>query len=102
MGRHWGVGRKYKSLFTQHVRIAAVSARTPKATGRRCVHLTIQLGKGKRRPDPDAYWKVTLDALKACGLLVDDGPKWCELAPVEYERREMDGCVVTLEELPDE
>ncbi len=51
---------------------AAARAGIAPATGKRRVRLTVLVGPGKRRPDPDAFWKSLLDAMAACGLLVND------------------------------
>lgn len=61
-------------------------AEAPRATGKRRVTLTIVLGPRQRGGDPDAYWKSLLDALAACGQLVDDSRKWVETPPVLFER----------------
>lgn len=53
---------------------------------RRRVTLTIELRPGQRAPDPDAYWKSTLDALVKVGALKNDSYKWVESAPVIYVR----------------
>jgi hypothetical protein len=53
---------------------------------KRRVTLTITLQPGKRAPDPDAYWKSTLDGLVKCGALKNDSHKWVMLAPVIYVR----------------
>jgi hypothetical protein len=38
--------------------------------------------------------------LTRAGLVVDDAPAWCEIAPVTFERGEGRRAVVTLENLP--
>ena len=48
-----------------HARLSGI----PPATGRRRVSLVLTLAPRQRGGDPDAYWKSTLDALTACGLL---------------------------------
>ncbi len=102
MSQHWGVAARMKQLYADHVSIAKVKAGVPVATGRRRVHLTIRLTYRQRRADPDAWWKVVLDALVKAKLLKDDNPKWCVLAPVEYERGTVSGSVIVLEEIEDE
>ena len=49
--------------------------------------------------DPDASWKVILDACVAAGRLVDDGPQWCELGPVNYGRGPKRATTIILEEI---
>lgn len=87
IGGHWGSASKRKkadrniiTCYTHHL---------PKAHGKRRVTLTITLGKGQRGCDPDAYWKSLLDALVHAGQLVDDSPKWVELAPVIFNRSQV-------------
>jgi hypothetical protein len=81
--------------------VVAVYARLsgiPRATGQRRVGLTIVLGRGQRGCDGDAPWKSLLDSLVSAGLLVDDAPAWCELAPVKFRRGER-GTEITLTDL---
>jgi hypothetical protein len=81
---HWGKAHRLKADWTQRVMVAKSNLRTPKATERRRVDILVALGKGKRKTDPDALWKASLDALKLNGLLVDDSPTWCEMGTVRY------------------
>jgi hypothetical protein len=59
----------------------ALAQRIPRAAGRRRVSLVITLAPGRRAPDPDVVWKSLLDALTACGLLVDDSARWGRTRP---------------------
>lgn len=71
-----------------------------KASGKRRVTLSIHRKPKCRGGDADAYWKSTLDALVACGALVDDKHQWCELAPVRFpERSEWWGTEILLEDI---
>lgn len=81
---HWAVAHKMKNRDKVEVRYA--SNHIPKATTKRRVELVIELGKGQRACDPDAYFKSLGDALTACGLLVNDSHKWVEWSPVQYVR----------------
>lgn len=83
---HWSKGAKLKKHDKRIVWTASLECKVPKATVKRLVGLTINLGKGQRACDPDAYWKSLLDALVKCGMLVNDSPKWVELLPVKYTR----------------
>lgn len=87
-GCHWSVRSKLKRLDREMVSAYAWRTQIPRAKGKRRITLTIILGKRQRGCDPDAYWKLLLDAMKYAGLIVDDSPKWVELAPVQYERGE--------------
>lgn len=51
---------------------------------RRHVGLTVHgWGGPGGRPDPDAFLKASLDALKAARLIVDDCKHWCGWSPPE-------------------
>ena len=86
VGRHWSVGARLKKRDRKFVGVAVVAHGVPLARCKRRVTLTIVLGPRQRQCDPDAPWKSLLDALKACGALVDDSPDWCEVAPLVIER----------------
>ena len=58
----------------------------PRAETKRRVTLHIVLDKGERGCDPDAYFKVTGDALKNCGALIGDSRKWVEWVTPRYSR----------------
>ena len=73
----------------------------PAATGKRKVGLRLTMAAGQRRCDVDAYWKSLLDALKFCGLIVDDGPLWLEITPVEFDPVRLDGHFLTTITLED-
>lgn len=98
--RHWSVRKRAKDGDKAIVALYAQVQGIPRAAGRRRVTLWVGLAKGRRRHDPDAFWKSLLDALTAAGLLVDDGPEWCELAPVQYGRPPEPFTAITLEDIP--
>lgn len=75
------------------------ACKAPRATGKRRVHLIIILKPKQRACDPDSYHKSLLDALKQCGMLLDDNRQHCELAPVLFERSKSWGTVIRLEEI---
>lgn len=81
---HWAVANKLKKRDKVEVRYA--SNHVPPATTKRRVELIIELGKGQRGCDPDAYFKSLGDALVTAKLLVNDSHKWVEWSPVQYER----------------
>lgn len=71
----------------------------PKATGKRKVSMHIVL-TGREKPyDPDNAWKSVLDALKACGQLVDDSHRHCELGAITYDRALKGSTTITLEDV---
>jgi len=103
---HWAsAGRRKKrdyavvALFMSGA-AKAISQRSTKGTRRR-VSLKLILRPRQRAGDADAYWKVLLDGLVRCGMLVDDSRTWCEVTPVEYERGTAKtwGTVITIEEV---
>lgn len=71
-----------------------------KAAGRRRVGMLIRYARGKTPVDPDAYFKSVLDALRKCGLLLEDNRHAVELGSVSYEEAPRKGLVITLEDLP--
>lgn len=98
LGCHWAVAHKRKRADKATIALEAKQQGLPLATGKRRVSLVLTLPKGQRRWDSDAFWKTMLDGLTACGLLVDDSPKWCELGPVEQVRGKVKRTVVVLED----
>lgn len=84
LNSHFMVAHKLKNRDKVEVRYS--SNHVPKATTKRRVELIIELGKGQRAADPDAYFKSLGDALVNAGLLVNDSHKWVEWMPVKYER----------------
>ncbi len=84
MNVHWSVANKKKKADT--LMISACSQHIPKALGKRRVELIIEMGSKQRCADVDAFWKVVLDSLVRCRLLVDDHPKHCEIMPVQFPR----------------
>ncbi len=99
-GKRWPILHRLKFQFEQHVALAMREQRTPKATGLRRVALRAILGKGRKRPDKDAYDKICLDVLVRCGLLLDDSERGLVgRMEVEFERAPQDGSVILLEEM---
>lgn len=94
---HWGKRARLKRLDRETVAVYALNARVPRATGRRRVSVAVTTAATP--PDADNLLKSLLDALTACGLIVDDSPEWCELGAVAVARGKADRTVVTLEDL---
>jgi len=98
MGGHWSRAHKLKKASKQVVWAHSVSM--PKAFVKRRLTIHIYLRPRQRAGDVDAYFKDACDALKSCGLIVDDSPKWLELMPVQYHReKEWWGTVFVLQNL---
>ncbi len=99
LGRHWAVKAKLKKGDREVVAFYARLHGVPKSVGKRRVSLEVVL-TGRQKPlDDDNAFKGCLDALVACGLLVDDSPKWCSLGGVSYSREGEPGTTVVLTEL---
>jgi Holliday junction resolvase RusA-like endonuclease len=97
MKRTMEQGRECKDFVTLYGRDV------PKATGPRRVAMTVYLGTRQRKPDADEQlYKAVLDALKACGLLVDDRREMCVVVPTDFYRS-IDGkpcTVLVIEDFP--
>ncbi len=92
--RHgWLLGKKDKKMVAEECFLARVKD----ATAKRRVSLHVILAP-RQRVDPDCFFKVLLDSLKACRAIKNDSSKWCELGPVTVERGAKEGMVVTLED----
>ena len=98
-GRHWRVKHRLKKMQAEVLGTYSALASIPAAEGKRRVSLILTMAPRQRRPDPDAFWKGMLDGLVLCGLLVDDGPKWCELGSVSYERGPVRQTRIVLEDV---
>lgn len=98
-GRHWRIrhrlGKEAKQVVAHYARLAGV----PPATGRRRVALEVTLAGRQRESDPDSYQKLLLDALVACGALVDDSAAWVEWGGVAHSRGGRRSTTVVLEDL---
>lgn len=97
--RHWGKRHRLKKADQNMVAAYCHQAGVPLAAGKRRVSLRITLGPRQRGADPDAYWKVLLDALVECGRLKDDSRQWCEVTPVEYDRGPERVTTITMEDV---
>jgi Holliday junction resolvase RusA-like endonuclease len=96
---HWGPASKRKKRDRQLLAAIAAQAGTPKAAGKRRVGLRIVLGPKQRAGDADAYWKSLLDAMKHCGLILDDNRQNVELEPVRFDRDEKPRTEIVLTDL---
>ncbi len=99
--RHWAAAGKLKKRAYRVVSVACLVAQVPKAKGKRRVSIVATMGPRGRLRDADGLWKVILDALKACGAIVDDGPRWVELGQIWVERAKERSTCITLEDIPD-
>ena len=98
MNSHWAKAARMKKADKSMV--AIYCSGMPKAKGKRRVTFNILLGKGQRRTDPDACLKSGLDALVACGMLVDDSDKYCEIMPVtQFRKPGWYGTLIALEDI---
>jgi Holliday junction resolvase RusA-like endonuclease len=99
VGCHYGTRSRRKRFDRDLVAATALAGRVPKAAGKRRVGVRIVLGPRQRGCDPDAYWKSLLDALVACGLLLNDGRQGVELGAVRFDRDAKPRTEITLEDL---
>lgn len=97
---HWARGGRLKKHDRAIVAAEAWSQQIPKAQGKRRVSLEVTNAGRYRRVDPDAFFKSLLDALVACGLLMDDSPRWCELGTVTQRRGKRLETRIVLEDCP--
>ncbi len=100
-GRHWSSEAKAKKELGTRLRLCAIDQRTPQATCRRSVSLTVTLGPRRKQPDADAYDKILLDALVRCGLLLDDSARGLVgRVEIAFERGSSDETIITLTDVP--
>ena len=98
-GTHWSVRSKRKKQDELIVSLSARIADTPKATGKRRVHLEIVLSGKQQQTDPLAYAKSTLDALTKCGMLIDDSTEYVEWITPTYRRDDHTQTTIVLTEV---
>lgn len=94
--RHWSVGARMRKRAEIHLATAALVGSVPRATTPRRVKLVLSgWARGGPFPDRDAHEKHFLDAMCACGLLVDDSPRWLVgRVEVEYQRGRKETTVI--------
>lgn len=86
LGVHWAVAARRKKVDRRTIVLFAHQHAIPHATGKRKVSLIVEGWPRGRLPDPDAFWKSTLDALVHAHMLIDDSSRWCELGSVDVRR----------------
>lgn len=99
IGCHWATKHRRKRADREMVAGYALAQQIPRAEGKRRVSLVVTLGPRQRGFDPDSPWKSLLDALVACGLLVDDSGRWVEAGAVTFERGRERGTLIILEDV---
>ncbi len=77
-GRHWSKRSRAKAVAADILKVYAHLAGVPDAAGKRRVGITLHGWPSGTLPDPDAFLKDALDALKTAKLIVDDSQKWVE------------------------
>lgn len=75
-------------------------AKVPLANGKRRVGFLIELSDMRKAPKPDNCWKVLLDSLVSCGLLLDDQPENVELGLSIVRRGLFTQSTIFIEDLP--
>lgn len=99
MNCHWAKRNRLKKSDYVVVAAAMYSADIPKASCKRKVWIEIVLGPRQRGCDGDAYLKVALDALVACGALKNDNKEWMELGGISFGRGPRKATIITLEDV---
>lgn len=103
MGWHWKRKEVFKAsvanLLAVYARMAGVPLTTPEYRPVRRVHFLCVYAGGVRLPDPDNLYKLTLDAMTRCRIIVDDGPEWCEVTPPSLQRGSKSATVFTVRDL---
>lgn len=96
---HWAKRKKEMDECKALVAAYALAQAIPKATGKRRVTVKLVLGRRNKVRDGDSSFKLILDSCTADGLLIDDGPRWCELMPLVQERGRERATIIILEDL---
>jgi Holliday junction resolvase RusA-like endonuclease len=99
LGCHWASAARLKKTDKNMVGHYCNTNRVPLANGPREVRLTITLAPKQRAPDPDAYWKSTLDALVHAQMLIDDNRQYCRPGVVNFVRGTERSTLIELEDL---
>lgn len=103
-GWHWTKRAAPKAELADLLKVYALAANVPPADrfGRehkRKIGLTVYGWPRGRLPDPDAFLKDLLDALKTAGLLVDDSQEFCSFTQPVVVRSKVRRTEVTIEEV---
>jgi Holliday junction resolvase RusA-like endonuclease len=97
---HWAKAHRLKAIDRKMVAGYCRINRIPLANGRREVRLTVTLAPSQRNaPDPDAFWKSTLDALVHADMLIDDCQEYCRMGGVTFEKGSDKSTLIELEEI---
>ena len=97
---HWAKAHRLKTIDRNMVMGYCKLNRIPLANGPRIVRLTITLCPAQHvAPDPDAFWKSTLDALVHADMLIDDCGQYCQCDGVRFEKGPERATLIELEEL---
>lgn len=99
LGSHWGAAARMKSKDKQIIANAVMAYQVPPAFGKRRVSLTIVYPKGKRKHDPDAFFKSLNDALVHSKALFADTSNYIELGSIKYAKGDELTSYVTLEDV---
>ena len=99
LGCHWATAARLKKVDARMIGHYCKANRIPIAQGAREVSLTITIAGRGRPPDPDAFWKSTLDALVQAEMLVDDSMRFVRQGPVTIERGPERATLITLTDL---
>ena len=96
---HWRTAGRLKRVDKNMIGFYCKANRIPIAQGAREVALTITISGPGRPPDPDAFWKSTLDALVQAEMLIDDSMRFVRHGPVNIVRGPERATLITLTDL---
>lgn len=97
---HWARRRIVKRECYDLIAGHAIEQGIGQATGKRRVTVKLTLAGRRQVRDGDSTFKAVLDGLVKAGLLLDDGPAFCELMPLIQERGERVATTIVLEDVP--
>lgn len=98
-GKHWRVRYKLKRAQNDIVAAYAMQQQIPQATCRRRLLIQVWGWPTGRKPDLDSFDKLLLDAIRDCGLILDDSERGLEgRMLVEVHRSRERKTVITLED----
>jgi len=98
---HWAKRNRAIRADADLVAVLAMQAGIPKARGKRRLSLAVTTNTNVA-PDADNLLKAMLDALVKARLLIDDSPRWVELAGISVSRADRRETRITLEDVVNE
>jgi Holliday junction resolvase RusA-like endonuclease len=97
--RHWRTAQRLKRVDRNLICAYCILNRIPVAVGSRMVSLELTYARSGKLPDPDSFWKSTLDALVHAKMLVDDNRHFVRQGTVKIEHGPKRETVIELVDL---